>query len=1381
MTGLLTGFLVLLPAGLSAADPYIPESLKPWVGWVREQNPARECALDPSGSRTCAFLSELTLDAQKTGAKFSLDIDQITAGEVMLPGGGQRPEERVWPENVVTGTTKLPVFSRDGRPAIWLPAGRTTVQGVLHWQSMPKFILAPQSIGLIRLTVTGVSVSAPKLSASGELWLGDTGDAPAESDSLRIQVLRELVDGSPARLRTQLRLEVGGRARTENLGPVLPPAALPYSISGGLGYQFSDSTGLKVQLRPGVHTLMIESVYPSRLDEYVKPAPSQPDWPDEEYLAFVADESFRHVQPEGGAQIDRSQIPFSDVPQDMLPANALVYLLKDAEKITFKAMPREKEAIAPNTINLRRNIRLDLVGGGATVQDQLNGSMNQRFRLNMLAEAELGAVRQNGTEQLISTDPESKLRGVELRERTINLESDARIENFSQTFSAVGWDTKVDSLNISLSLPPGYKLFAAFGVDEPPMNGWLHSWTLLEIFFVFLVTIAVLRMFDVRAAAVALAALVLTHNQFTAPGSIWIILLCLVALLKVIPEGSGLRKFTLFTRTLFLIALGFQIFSFIYLELRESLHPQLSNGFFGKGGYYGGENSMVQAQRASDELMMPVAPAAKGGVDFGIPSSDAPQQEAYQGHSNLERSRSLPTLRKSKVSQALRIDPKAAVQAGPGVPDWRGSFSTLNWRGPVRMDEKVRVVLITPSVNLLLGFMRILFVLLFAQLFFPVTRQKLSSLLRGGSRAFILLLTITVAMTVIGKDALAEDYPSDALLKQLSDRISRDECRNDCVSIQSLKIKESGDALRLELLVGSRGRTSLTLPGPLLELPVEAVLLSRGTGQGSPVSLRRDARGFLQARLEDGVQELVLTTAPLQRSSVSLQLPAQPGTVSAELSHWAVDGLAPNGGVSGSLRFTRLGNKSGDDSGVRNESETLPEYFIVERTVTLAFPWETETRISRFGNSERSTSLRVPLLEGERLTDKTFREENGEVLVQIPRGTTQAAFAGSLSEAEKLRFVANKGGQFTEVWRVSCSPVFRCELESGLQPTATMNATQQEFLFQPFPADEAVVKIVRPPGASGQTATIDATDVQYELGRNNLVSRVQIDLRSTQGGTQKITLPEDAALRTLKINGADKNLRPTGRELFVPIAIGRQTINLEWEQPWAFRFVSSLPSFQLGMPGVNLRESIRVPRERWVLFSSGPGVGSVVFFWPKLLFVIICAMLLGRISALHLSTTGWLLLGIGLVPLDNEALLVPIIWFGLNALRCMRPPKRRWLFNLLQIVLAGWTFAFLVMLYSAVESGLLHVPNMRVQNPAGLYGEFVWYLDRFPLEIPTPTLWSVPLTWVYRPLTFLWAGWLVFSLINWLKWGWDCFSTEGLWKKRPPKPPKDPAPAPASS
>jgi hypothetical protein len=36
----------------------------------------------------------------------------------------------------------------------------------------------------------------------------------------------------------------------------------------------------------------------------------------------------------------------------------------------------------------------------------------------------------------------------------------------------------------------------------------------------------------------------------------------------------------------------------------------------------------------------------------------------------------------------------------------------------------------------------------------------------------------------------------------------------------------------------------------------------------------------------------------------------------------------------------------------------------------------------------------------------------------------------------------------------------------------------------------------------------------------------------------------------------------------------------------------------------------------------------------------------------------------------------------------------------------------------------------------------------------------------------LWSLWMALSLLNWLRWGWECFSTEGLWRETKKNLPK---------
>jgi hypothetical protein len=48
---------------------------------------------------------------------------------------------------------------------------------------------------------------------------------------------------------------------------------------------------------------------------------------------------------------------------------------------------------------------------------------------------------------------------------------------------------------------------------------------------------------------------------------------------------------------------------------------------------------------------------------------------------------------------------------------------------------------------------------------------------------------------------------------------------------------------------------------------------------------------------------------------------------------------------------------------------------------------------------------------------------------------------------------------------------------------------------------------------------------------------------------------------------------------------------------------------------------------------------------------------------------------------------------------------------------------------------------------------------------------SLPLL-AWRGVTLAWALWLAWSVIAWLRWGWQAFNAGGLWRKKekPPGP-----------
>ena len=101
-------------------------------------------------------------------------------------------------------------------------------------------------------------------------------------------------------------------------------------------------------------------------------------------------------------------------------------------------------------------------------------------------------------------------------------------------------------------------------------------------------------------------------------------------------------------------------------------------------------------------------------------------------------------------------------------------------------------------------------------------------------------------------------------------------------------------------------------------------------------------------------------------------------------------------------------------------------------------------------------------------------------------------------------------------------------------------------------------------------------------------------------------------------------------------------------------------------------------------------------------------------------------------------------------------------FNAMQIMLVVLTVIAVSALFGAVSNGLLGNPDMQIAGNGSSRWQLNWYQDRIASIIPQAWIVSVPVL-VYRVLMLAWSMWMAFALINWLKWGWACFSTGRLW------------------
>ncbi len=583
-----------------AAEPakQIPEPLKVWQDWATWNDAHRDCPTPYSDAKKhlCFWPSALALKVERTGARLDLGVTVFHETWVPLPGGRE-----AWPLQVTANGAPVAVVEHDGKPAVRLAAGAHRIEGTYRWSEPPQRLPLPPEIGILTLTLDGQPVAAPAWDAQGFLWLKRDGSSEeADKDFLSVKVYAALEDGIPLWLRTEIELIVSGKSREEDLGTILPEGWKLSAVESPIPVAVDDAGRMKAQVRAGKWTVRADAFRfdnpkEFRFAEGAKLAAA------EVLTAFRARPDFRMIEITGAPSIDVSQTTFPDKWRE-LP----VYRWDTATPFRLEERMRGMGDQKPAGLQIAREWWLDENGRGLTFRDQISGQMQQIWRLDAAAGQDLGSVRSGGQGQLITRNPQNEAPGVEIRTRAIALEATGRMTRAPQ-LPATGWRSDADGLNITLNLPPGWRLFALFGADWV-RGDWLTAWTLLDIFLLLIFTLAVFRMWGLGAAALAFLAFGLSYHEPGAPRYAWLVLLVPLALLRVVPEGWGKRVVSV-AKWLAVAVFVLIFVPFVAQQVQQALYPQLEQL---------SERGMFQLGKAAEfaPAQAPQADAASEGSEM---------------------------------------------------------------------------------------------------------------------------------------------------------------------------------------------------------------------------------------------------------------------------------------------------------------------------------------------------------------------------------------------------------------------------------------------------------------------------------------------------------------------------------------------------------------------------------------------------------------------------------------------------------------------------------------------------------------------------------------------------------------------------------------------
>ncbi len=1366
------GFIALALFGsMARAQEAIPPALREWQEWVLHGQEFRRCPFAASATAEaggpidadeyrCVWPERLTLTVDSRGGTFSQRWQVYADSWVELPGNAEH-----WPRDVKLNGSPAPVVAVGDEPRLRLKPGNYLVSGRFEWSSRPEALPLPASTAIVDLVVDGTRVAQPER-PDGGVWLGKRRSAE-QAAAMEVQVYRLVQDEIPVYLLTRIRLNVAGEAREEVLGRALPEGFTPLSLRGDLPARLERDGTLRVQLRAGSHEVILFARGSGVASTLGRPE-SGAKWPREEIWSFAANDALRVAVPAGAEGIDPAQ---ANVPAEWRQYPA--FRMDAAAKLTVDERSRGLSNTDDNRLSLTRALWLDFDHGGFTVVDNIRGTMRRDWRLDMQAPFTLQSARQNN-DQLLVTEGAKGRAGVELRQPQLNLNTVARKETGGGAMPATGWDGRFDRVEGTLNLPPGHRLLAAIGADAAPL-AWWERWGLWNVFGVLLIIGFVYWAAGLVPAAIAATALVLTYQE--APDYIWLWgnLLAALAIARAAPAGR-FQRFAGAYRTVSFAVLGAALLPFLWMQVRFALYPQLEPGVSAYGtsaNLYMPEPLAAAPPPAMEAAADAAAPAEEDAItaeDIGA-FPDTNVSEALQRRSSMKGG----GLNAAQVVQ--RYAAGTVLQAGPGIPAWSYNSYAYYWSGPVKAEDTVRFIYVGPVV---LFFWRLIGVValgaLFAWLALLSYGKKVpwsgnpKSGTAGAALSGLLAPAVLLALSLSGGSPAraaepAPEGPGRDVLAELKTRlIAAPSCSPHCAEIVAARVVVDGGQLEVILQVSALANVAIAMPHASDRWQLDEVSVD---ARGS-ISIARDGDASLWVPLTAGAHTVRLAGRLAAAESVQLAFPEPPRVIDVSARGWTVSGVNEGRLVSGSLELARERDTERGSATLEAGAE-FPAFVRVDRIFNLDLDWTLDTVVTRIAPQRAALSVEIPLVKGESVLTDGVRVRNNEVaLVGLGSGERQTQWHSGLARSETLEVSLAADAARTEVWSFVVNPQWNVAFEgfAAVLPE-DVNAPSWVFRFMPRPGEKLLLKVTRPKGAKGSTLAIDSVNQVTDVGARSTTTTLEFAYRSTQGGRHIIKLPAEARVNSVSFDGRPQQLRPEKGELPLSLAPGTHNLQIVWDESRDVGMRTQPSPVGLQTPASNITTHVKVPESRWILAAWGPGIGPAVLYWGELVVFIAVAWLLGRWRHSPLRFTEWLLLGLGLSTQSWFVFSLTAAW--LVAMRWREywqpsPELARWRFNAVQVVLATFTIVtILTLVFSGIRNGLLAQPDMHISGGGSPHGGYSWFLDQTPGVIEGPTIFSVPM-WVYRGLFFAWASWMAFALVRWLRWAFNAWKANGLWR-----------------
>jgi hypothetical protein len=1332
------GIFTLLATNVTQAME-IPKSLEEWKPWVLEKHPTLNCPfMFNDGTRTCEWPSELRVTANNTGATFLQRIEVFNSDWVALPGNTQ-----FWPQSVTDNNNKIAVRDNNGTPEVYLPTGVHELSGKVEWSELPRTLQIPQHTGLVQLSLNGKSIANPSIENGNQLWLSasNTQAATTHQDTFNLRVFRRICDDIPLRITTELQIDVSGKERELQLGQLLLSGFTPIELSSALPARIEKDGSLRVQIKPGTWQITLTSQSNTPQNDLTYKSTSDL-WPLQEVWVFESQRQLRSVQISGVQSIDPQQ---TQLPEDWksLPA----YLVTPDTRFKIEELQRGENKDTANKLALNRQAWLRFDGNEFIIEDKVAGTLHNT-RLETLSPLELTSASINEEPQLITHLANKQNPGIEIRTRDIDVKAISHIaRNLSVPVS--GWDEDFDSVSTSLYLPPAWSLITATGTSSES-GTWISKWTLWDMFLVLIIAVAIARTTKTIYGVLAAITLAIIYQRSGAPIFVW---LNLIATITLIPFVSGkFKQYVVNYTYLSFVFVALILLPFAVREARAIINPQLEAiEFYEMPSLF---SVSSDKKPAYDMPAATAAPAIRMSKEMSDSSLGVMAETESKSVTALKRYDSY------NISKAY--NPNQQTQTGLATPTWEENSVYLEWTGPVKVNETAKLFLVSPFINRL-GYLLsvILPLLLFAillQQFFQALGKKIQlPSFTKTTTTLILPCVLMLGLWLAPHQSAQADVNIDpSILKELEERLTQvPKCLPNCAAIESVNLNLYGDQLTLEMLIHSTDFIALPIPADREQWWPNLITLD---GKNATV-VQTDSRSLLLS-LPKGRHNLVIKANLQGRDALNLQFPIPLHNVAISNLGWEVSGAPTAEQSSQSLQLQRVERNQDNNKSEHLRPDPINPFVIVRREFQINLEWTLHTTVTRVAPAYGTINLEVPLIDGESpLTTQV--NTNGKIAVHFEANQQSVEWTSSLKQATPLQIQAAQNVPWVEIWALSVSPIWHTETK-GI-PAVQFAENENMAIWQPWPGESISVDITRPEATKGSYITIDSAALEYQLGNRSNESKLNLSVRTNQGGQYSFAMPKASTLSSVYIDGVETPITATNGVLKLPLHPGKQNLEILWKTEDGVSTLSRSPHFSLEEGSSNQNITIQLPQNRWPLFVGGPKVGPSILLWGMLFVVLIIAFALGRSQLTPLKSYQWILLSLGVCTQSFVTFVVIAVWLiALQQRGKVQKISSSAQFKWMQVGLFVLSAIAITCLIGTIPAGLLGSPDMHLVGNNSYPGQLNWYHDHTDLEFPTAWIISLPL-WCYKVAILIWALWLASALLGWIKWAWQQLSHQALW------------------